>query len=84
MAAGTPVVTSNVSAMPEVAGDAAVLVDPNDCDAIAAAIQQIHQDDVYKAALVQKGLKRVQKFTWQSSAEKVAQIYEALLAKKYS
>ena len=82
MAAGTPVVTSNVSAMPEVAGDAAVLVDPNDSEAIATAIQRIHEDSDYKKCLVQKGLARAQQFTWQSSAEKVAQVYETLLAKR--
>ena len=82
MAAGTPVVTSNVSAMPEVAGDAAVLVDPTDVEAIAAAIQHIHQNDAYRRELIEKGLARVKQFTWKASAEKVAQVYEALLAPK--
>jgi glycosyltransferase involved in cell wall biosynthesis len=79
MAAGTPVITSNVSAMPEVAGDAAILVEPTDVEAIAAAIQTIHQNAHVKNELIQKGLKRAQQFTWQASAEKVAQVYEALI-----
>ncbi len=78
MAAGTPVVTSNVSAMPEVVSDAAVLVDPTDVEAIAAAIQLIHRDAGYREELIQKGLKRAQQFTWQAAAEQVAQVYERL------
>lgn len=81
MATGTPVVTSNVSAMPEVAGDAAALVDPTDVRAIAAAIHRIHHEDAYREDLIQKGLKRAKQFTWQATAEKIAQIYETLLDK---
>ena len=81
MATGTPVVTSNVSAMPEVAGDAAALVDPTDVGAIAAAIRRIHHDARYREDLIQKGLKRAQQFTWQATAERVAQVYEKLLAR---
>jgi len=82
MAAGIPVVTSNVSAMPEVAGDAAILISPTDTDMIAAAIEQLQKDNHYREMLIQKGLKRAQQYTWKASAEKVAQVYEALLSKK--
>ncbi len=81
MATGTPVVTSDVSAMPEVAGDAAALVDPTDVGAIASAIHRLYNDDCYREELIQKGLKRAQQFTWKATAERVAQVYETLLAK---
>jgi len=81
MACGTPVITSNVSAMPEVAGEAAVLVDPRDAEAIAQAVVQLHKDPVYYQALVKKGLERVQAFTWEKTAEQIADVYETLLKK---
>ena len=76
MATGTPVVTSNLSAMPEVTGDAAALIEPTDVEAIASAIIHIHQDTDYRAELVRKGLQRSQQFTWQATAERLAQVYE--------
>lgn len=82
MAVGTPVVTSNVSAMPEVVGDAAVLVNPTDVEAIASAVQHIHQDADYRNELIRRGLQRSQQFTWQASAERIAQVYEKLLANR--
>lgn len=81
MATGTPVITSNVSAMPEVAGDAGILVNPNHEDEIATAAQTLYQDPDYRNTLIEKGLKRVQQFTWKSTAEKVAQVYESLFTK---
>ncbi len=83
MATGTAVITSNVSAMPEVAGGAAILVDPADVDAITAAIKRICHDDAYKHELVQKGLNRAKDFTWQANAEQVAQVYENLMLKAH-
>jgi glycosyltransferase involved in cell wall biosynthesis len=59
MACGTPVITSNVSAMPEVAGDAGVLVDPTNYQAIADAVCHLHKNPVYYQELVEKGLARV-------------------------
>ena len=84
MATGTPVITSNVSAMPEVAGDAAILVNPHQEDAIAAAVQTLYQDPTYRHTLIEKGFQRAQQFTWQATAEKVAQVYESLFTKKKS
>lgn len=82
MACGTPVITSNVSAMPEVAGDAGVLVDPTNYQAIADAVCHLHKNPVYYQELVEKGLARVKSFTWERSAEKIAEIYEKILYKK--
>lgn len=80
MACGTPVITANVSAMPEVAGDAALLVDPNDIEVIARAVQDLHTHPEKAKALVRKGLTRVQNFSWENTAEQAAQVYEQVLA----
>lgn len=79
MACGTPVITANVSAMPEVVGDAGVLVDPQDWEAIADVICHLHADPVFYQELVNKGLERVKAFTWEKTAEQIAEIYEKLL-----
>ena len=69
MAAGTPVVASCVGALPEVAGDAAVLVDPDDTDALAAALHRVLDDEALAADLVRRGLERATHFTWRATAE---------------
>lgn len=80
MACGTPVITSNTSALPEVAGDAGVLVNPEDSQAISDAVFKLHADPNYYQELIQKGLERAKLFTWEKSAEKIAQVYETALA----
>jgi glycosyltransferase involved in cell wall biosynthesis len=79
MACGTPVITANTSAMPEVVGEAGVLIDPLSVEAIAAAILHLRRDNTYRQTLIQKGLERVKAFTWETVAEVIAQIYESLL-----
>lgn len=79
MACGTPIITANTSAMPEVVGDAGVLIDPLNVEAIAAAILHLRQDNTYRQTLIQKGLERVKAFTWEAVAEAIAQVYESLL-----
>ncbi|MDZ7957143.1 MAG: glycosyltransferase family 1 protein [Aulosira sp. DedQUE10] len=79
MACGTPVITSNVSAMPEVAGDAGVLVDPKESQAIVEAVFCIHKDSTYRHQLIKKSLERAKLFTWQKTAEQVAQVYERVI-----
>jgi glycosyltransferase involved in cell wall biosynthesis len=76
MASGTPVVTSNVSSLPEVAGDAAVLVDPYDVDSIADGLRRVLGDPALAATLRQKGLARAREFSWERSVEKTRQVYE--------
>lgn len=78
MACGTPVITSNVSSLPEVVGDAAILVDPLDVEAIATAVFQLKQDPNYYRKLVEQGLLRAKFFSWQKTAEQVANVYETL------
>src|SRR3954463_4814713 len=75
MASGTPVVTSSVSSLPEVAGDAAVLVDPYDPQAIADGIYRVLTDDSLRLDLKRKGLARARQFSWEDSARRVRAIY---------
>jgi glycosyltransferase involved in cell wall biosynthesis len=76
MASGTPVVTSNVSSLPEVAGDAALLVDPYDPTAIADGIYKVLTDEGTRRSLRQKGVARAQQFSWEESVRRVRQIYD--------
>ncbi len=80
MACGTPVITSNCSAMPEVVADAGILVDPQSKQAIADAVIHLHRDPAYYQTLVARGLTRASQFTWENTAAQIAQIYEHLLA----
>jgi glycosyltransferase involved in cell wall biosynthesis len=72
MSCGVPVVTSNVSSLPEVAGDAAILVDPNDSDAITSGIRQVLKD---KDKLILKGYKQASKFSWEKTARQTLEVY---------
>ena len=76
MASGTPVVTSNVSSLPEVAGDAAVLVDPYDPTAIADGIERVLTDEDLRHELRVKGLARAKQFSWEDSVRRVREIYD--------
>jgi glycosyltransferase involved in cell wall biosynthesis len=75
MASGTPVVTSNVSSLPEVAGDAAVLVDPLDPAAIADGVYRVLTDDALREHLRRRGLARARQFSWEASVRRVREIY---------
>jgi len=75
MVSGTPVVTSNVSSLPEVAGDAAMLVDPYDPHAIADGIYTVLTDERVRRELRRKGLERARQFSWESAVRRVHDIY---------
>jgi glycosyltransferase involved in cell wall biosynthesis len=79
MACGTPVVTSNGGSLPEVAGDAAVIVDPYDVAALAAAIRRVAEDRACASQLRTRGLARAAMFTWERSAERHAAVYRDLV-----
>jgi glycosyltransferase involved in cell wall biosynthesis len=79
MACGTPVITSNVSAMPEVVNDAGVLVDPNNSQAIADTVCRLHDDLAYYQELREKGFKRIQLFTWEKVAKQMTEVYQKVL-----
>jgi glycosyltransferase involved in cell wall biosynthesis len=68
MACGTPVVASNRTSIPEIVGDAALLVDPDDVSAFAAALFRALHDETLRADLVAKGRARVARFTWEAAA----------------
>jgi glycosyltransferase involved in cell wall biosynthesis len=80
MAHGTPVLTSNVSSMPEVFGTAALLVNPENVFDIARGIRQILTDDDLRASLVERGYDLVRRFSWERSAAQVLCVYENVLA----
>jgi glycosyltransferase involved in cell wall biosynthesis len=75
MASGTPVVTSNVSSLPEVAGEAALLVDPTSAEAIADAMRRVLTNDALAAELSAKGVARARTFSWERAATRVLEIY---------
>jgi glycosyltransferase involved in cell wall biosynthesis len=75
MASGTPVVASNASSLPEVVGDAGLLVDPYDPDAIAGAIRRVVIDETLRSDLRQRGLARAKEFSWERSVRRVQRIY---------
>lgn len=78
MAHGVPVVTSTTSALPEVAGDAALLVDPKDTGALAAALWRLATDDSLRDELARRGLERARQFTWESAVARTWEIYQEL------
>jgi glycosyltransferase involved in cell wall biosynthesis len=76
MRCGTPVITSNTSSLPEVAGEAALLVNPRDVDAITNAIECIVTEKNIREDLIAKGYEQVKRFTWKRSAEQTIQVLE--------
>jgi glycosyltransferase involved in cell wall biosynthesis len=78
MACGCPVVTSNVSALPELAGDAALLVNPESVEEIAAAIERLWSDEPLRCACATRGRLRVTGFTWERAARATAAVYESV------
>lgn len=78
MACGIPVITSNTSSMPEVAGHAATLIDPLNVTDMAGAIEQVLNNEEQRAGMIIKGLKRAEAFTWRNAAVKLLNIYESL------
>jgi glycosyltransferase involved in cell wall biosynthesis len=83
MACGTPVVAGNTSSLPEVVGDAAVLIDPYDEQKIANALLRIVNDELLRLKLRKQGIEQVKKFTWRAAAEKTLQLYRESFAAKF-
>lgn len=80
MACGVPVLTSNVSSMPEVAGGAALLVDPHDVDAIAEGLKRLIEDERLRGELIEKGFERARQLTWSKTAEGALRVYRSVAA----
>ena len=79
MAAGVPAITSNVSSMPEVAGDAALLVDPRSPSELAAAMERLLSSSELRATLARNGRARAQLFTWENSARESLKFFRRLM-----
>jgi glycosyltransferase involved in cell wall biosynthesis len=79
MKAKTPVITSNVSSLPEVVDDAALTVDPIDPDALASAMQRITTDAKLRAKLVKRSTKNLKRFSWKRTAQETVAVYEKIV-----
>jgi glycosyltransferase involved in cell wall biosynthesis len=80
MACGTPTIVSNVSSLPEVVGDAALLVNPRDTEEIAVAMHRLLTDDDLHAELSEKGLQRARTFRWEKAAQRTLEVYRQVVA----
>jgi glycosyltransferase involved in cell wall biosynthesis len=79
MASGTPVVCSNTSSLPEVAGDAALMVAPDDAGAFANAVERVLADAGLRDDLRARGLRRASQFTWERTAQQTTEVYASVL-----
>jgi glycosyltransferase involved in cell wall biosynthesis len=79
MACGTPVITTAVSSMPEIAGEAGVLVPPGDIPALTQAIQHLLSDPLERQSRSALGLARAASFTWERTAEQTLMVYQSCL-----
>jgi glycosyltransferase involved in cell wall biosynthesis len=78
MACGTPVVCSNASSLPEVAGDAAILVDPLDVEGLAATMERVLDDEELQAELIERGFEQARKFSWEKCARETLDVLESV------
>jgi len=82
MACGTPVVAANAASLPEVVGDAGLLVDPRSPEAIAEAIAQVLEDPSLASHLRERGLQRAREFTWERTARETLELYHRVLEER--
>jgi glycosyltransferase involved in cell wall biosynthesis len=75
MACGTPVIVSKIKVMPEIVGDAALLVDPHDVEDLAIAMNRLLTDETLREELIVKGHKRADKFSWEKAARETLDVY---------
>ncbi len=78
MACGVPVITSHLSALPEVAGDAAVLIDPENPVELGRAMHQVLGSQVLQESLREKGFARIKEFSWEQTARQTLDLYHRL------
>ena len=76
MACGCPVVTSNTSSLPEVVGEAGIMVNPYDTDSLAQAMRRVLTDDKLRDKMVRRGLEQAKKFSWEKTAAQTLEVYE--------
>jgi glycosyltransferase involved in cell wall biosynthesis len=82
MACGTPVITSNTTSLPEVVGEAAILVNPYSTEEIGQAIGKILDNDNLRQELIDRGLQRAENFSWEEAAKKTIEVYKEVLRLK--
>jgi len=82
MAYDTPVITSNVSSLPEIAGDAALLVNPYDEGQIAEAMDKVMRDPEQRRQLIERGREQVKKYSWMETARRTLELYEQVYNEK--
>jgi len=75
MQCGTPVVTSDATSMPEVAGEAAILVNPNESKDLKSAMHEIYRDEQLRTSLIEKGFKQAKKFSWKKAAKELKGLF---------
>lgn len=80
MSCGVPVITSNVSSLPEVVGDTGLLIDPQDVDGLTMHLQSLAEDGALRAQLAAAALARSRQFSWQRCAQETVQVYRAALS----
>jgi glycosyltransferase involved in cell wall biosynthesis len=82
MQCGTPVITSNVSSLPEVVGNCGIKIHPLDVDALAGSIMKVYNDSSYRERLSQMGIKRAKEFSWEKTAQQVVNAYKVALSRR--
>jgi alpha-1,3-rhamnosyl/mannosyltransferase len=82
MASGVPVVTGNLTSLPEVVGDAGLMVAPDDVDSMRECLRQLLEDREFAAALAQRGRLRAQSFSWDKCARETFSVYEKVLQQR--
>jgi glycosyltransferase involved in cell wall biosynthesis len=75
MASATPIISSNVTSIPEIVGDAGILIEPTNLNQLEESIMKLLSDQSLRTDLISKGLKRVKDFSWESMAMKTLEIY---------
>ncbi|WP_173645698.1 glycosyltransferase family 1 protein [Geminocystis sp. NIES-3709] len=79
IACGTPVITSNISSLPEVVGEAGLLVNPHNINSISSAMNQMAEDDQLRSQLIELGLKRAKKFSWEKTGKDTVEVIKKYL-----
>lgn len=80
MAGNCPIVTSNVSSMPEVAGDAAILIDPTNLNQMIDAIRTVCTEETVRSQLIENGQQRIRQFSWEKCARETLDVYKQILS----
>jgi glycosyltransferase involved in cell wall biosynthesis len=76
MACGLPVIVSNVASLPEVVGDAGLLIDPHDVDELTVAMWRVLQEEELRREMREKGLRQAARFSWERAARETLRIYQ--------